>query len=99
MTMVRLMYPTESVEHKNDFVVLLFYFVQQNRAEIVGQSFNRSVQHDFDTRIEQLRSELRGNEERIRSQLRDKEAEIGALRSAVLSGSVNRQSLLDKRRF
>ena len=60
---------------------------------------NRSVQHGFDTRLEQLRSELRGSEERVKSELRDNEAEIGALRNAVLSGSANRQSLLDKRRF
>src|SRR5262245_59053502 len=59
----------------------------------------RSVQHDFDTRLEQLRSELRGNEERVKSELRDNEAEFAALRTSVLSGSNNRQSLLDKRRF
>lgn len=48
----------------------------------------RGVQHGFDVKIESVRSELRDNE-----------AEIASLRSAVLSGSAGRQSLLDKRRF
>jgi hypothetical protein len=48
----------------------------------------KSVQHTFDVQIERLRAELR-----------EKEAEISALRNTVLSGSANRQSLLDKRRF
>jgi hypothetical protein len=49
---------------------------------------SKSVQHDFDVRLEKLRSDLR-----------DKEAEISTLRNSVLSGSANRQALLDKRRF
>jgi len=49
--------------------------------------------------MEELRAELRKNEERFKSELRDKEAEIAALRNSILAGSVSRQSLLDKRRF
>jgi hypothetical protein len=48
----------------------------------------RGVQHQFDIKIEAVRSELRNSE-----------AEVSSLRSAVLSGSAGRQSLLDKRRF
>jgi hypothetical protein len=59
----------------------------------------KGVQHRFDVKIEEVRAELRKNEERFKSDLRDKESEISALRASVLSGSAGRQSLLDKRRF
>jgi hypothetical protein len=60
---------------------------------------SNSVQHRFNVQIEELRAELRKNEERFKSDLRDKEAEISTLRNNVLSGSAGRQALLDKRRF
>ena len=60
---------------------------------------SNSVQHRFNVEIEQLRAELRKNEERFKSDLRNKEDEISTLRNSVLSGSASRQALLDKRRF
>jgi len=57
------------------------------------------VQHRFNVKIEELRAELRKSEERFKSDLRDKEAEISALRNSLLGGSASRQALLDKRRF
>jgi hypothetical protein len=59
----------------------------------------RSVQHRFDAKLETIRADLRGTEERLRSDLRLKESEIAALRDGVLSGRVQRQTLLDKRRL
>jgi hypothetical protein len=59
----------------------------------------RGVQHRFDGKVENLRAELRINEERFKSDLRTKEDEISALREGVLSGRANRQALLDKRRL
>jgi hypothetical protein len=59
----------------------------------------KGVQHGFDVKIEALRAELRKAEEKFKSELRDKEAEIATLRSNVLAGSASRQALLDKRRF
>jgi hypothetical protein len=59
----------------------------------------KGIQHRFDGKIENLRAELRINEERLKSDLRAKEAEILALREGVLSGRINRQVLLDKRRL
>ena len=47
-----------------------------------------SVQHQFNERIEAVKSDLR-----------NREAEIAALRANVLAGSAGRQALLDKRRF
>ncbi len=60
---------------------------------------SKGVQHGFDVKIEELRAELRKNEERFKSELRDREAEIAILRNNVLAGSAGRQTLLDKRRF
>jgi hypothetical protein len=60
---------------------------------------SNSVQHRFNVKIEELRAELRKSEEGFKSDLRDKEAEISALRNSVLGGSASRQALLDKRRF
>jgi hypothetical protein len=59
----------------------------------------KGVQHHFDRQIEGVRAELRQNEERLKSDLRDRESEISALRNTVLDGSASRQSMLDKRRF
>jgi hypothetical protein len=59
----------------------------------------KGVQHHFDVQIEDVRAELRKSEERFKSELRDKEAEIATLRNTVLAGSASRQALLDKRRF
>jgi hypothetical protein len=59
----------------------------------------RGVQHRFDQRLEQLRTELRNTEEQFKGELRTKESEIAALRDGVLSGRIGRQALLDKRRL
>jgi hypothetical protein len=59
----------------------------------------KGVQYKFDKGIENLRTELRKNEESFKTDLRNKETEITLLRNAVLSGSASRQSLLDRRRF
>ena len=48
----------------------------------------KSVQHEFDGKLETLRADLRS-----------KEAQITALRSGALSGLVSRQAALDKRRL
>ena len=59
----------------------------------------RSVQHEFDTKLENIRADLHETEERLKSDLRLKECEISALRDGVLSGRAHRQALLDKRRM
>jgi hypothetical protein len=59
----------------------------------------KGVQFKFDQRIEKLRGELRKTEEKFKADLRAKESEINLLRTTVLTGSAQRQALLDKRRF
>ena len=62
-------------------------------------TIERSVQHTFDQKIENVRTDLRLSEERVKSEIRLKEAEISALRDGVLSGRGQRQALLDRRRL
>jgi hypothetical protein len=59
----------------------------------------KGVQHNFDVKHEELRATLKASEEELKSDLREKEVEIGILRNTVLSGSASRQALLDKRRL
>jgi hypothetical protein len=58
-----------------------------------------SIQHRFNVQIERVRTELRKSEADFNSLLRNREADIAALRNSVLSGSFSRQAMLDRRRF
>ena len=71
---------------------------------IAGKTWLRSriensVKHAFDQKIESVRADLRLNEERLKSELRSKEAEIAALRDGLLSGLGQRQASIDRRRL
>jgi hypothetical protein len=67
--------------------------------EAISARLGRSIQHEFDKKIEDVRSELRGSEERLKSELREKEAAISALRGGALSALTARQAAVDKRRL
>jgi hypothetical protein len=58
-----------------------------------------SVQHEFDEKLENLRTDLRKSEESFKADLRSKEVQIEALRSGALSVLASRQAALDKRRL
>lgn len=59
----------------------------------------KSVQHEFDIKLESLRADIRKSEELFRADLRSKERQIETLQSGALSGLATRQAALDKRRF
>jgi hypothetical protein len=67
--------------------------------ETISARLTRSIQHEFDKKIENVRSDFRATEERLKAQLREKEAEISALRGGALSALASRQASLDKRRL
>src|SRR5438105_1233155 len=67
--------------------------------ELISTRLTRTVQHEFDKKIESLRADFRASEERFKAELREKEAEISALRSGALSVLASRQAALDKRRL
>jgi hypothetical protein len=66
---------------------------------VISTRLTKSVQHEFDTKLEILRAELRKNEESFKSELRAKDAQIELLRSGAMSGLASRQAALDKRRI
>jgi hypothetical protein len=80
-------------------VALIIYAALLVAQFVFTKWVERGIQYRFDGKIENLRAELRANEERFKSDLRAKEAEISALREGALSGRANRQALLDKRRL
>ncbi|MBI3902634.1 MAG: hypothetical protein HY306_06785 [Nitrosomonadales bacterium] len=66
---------------------------------LIATRLTKSVQHEFDTKLESLRTELRKNEELFRADLRAKEAEIAVLRSGAMTAMASRQVAFDKRRL
>ena len=58
-----------------------------------------SVEHEFNAKLEALRTDLRKSEESFKADLRVKETQIEVLRSGALSGLASRQVALDKRRL
>jgi len=66
---------------------------------LISTRLTRSVEHEFNGKLETLKAQLRDSEERLKAELRNREGEIAALRSGALSALANRQALLDKRRL
>lgn len=59
----------------------------------------KSVEHEFNEKLETLKAEFRRGEERLRADIRAKEAEISSLRSGAMSALASRQVAIDKRRL
>jgi len=66
---------------------------------LIATRLTKSVQHEFDTKLESLRGELRKNEELFKADLRAKETEISVLRSDAMTAMASRQVAFDKRRL
>lgn len=66
---------------------------------IIATRLTKSVQHEFDSKLEVLRTQLRKSEESFKADLRAKEVQIELLRSGAISGLASRQAVLDKRRI
>lgn len=67
--------------------------------QLISTRLTKSVEHEFNTKIESVRMEMHASEERLKAQLREKEAEISALRSGALTALASRHASLDKRRL
>ncbi|WP_194249543.1 hypothetical protein [Chitinibacter fontanus] len=67
--------------------------------KLIITRLSRSVQHEFDQKLEIVRADLRASEEKFKAALREKEAEIAALRSGALSAIASRQAAIEKRRL
>lgn len=66
---------------------------------VISTRLTKSVEHEFNTKLESLRSQMRESEERLKAELRAKETEIAALRSGALTALASRQMAIDKRRL
>ena len=66
---------------------------------LISTRLTKSVAHEFNTKLETLRAQMREGEERLKAELRVKEAEIVALRSGALTALASRQMAFDKRRL
>jgi hypothetical protein len=62
-------------------------------------SVEKSIQHQFDQKLETLKAKLRSDEEELKSNLRAKDEQIAALRSGALAGMASRRIALDARRL
>jgi hypothetical protein len=65
----------------------------------IKASIEKRVQHQFDEKIESVRTELRKSEEKFKQEMQAREAEISALRVGVMGGRATRQAIIDKRRL
>jgi hypothetical protein len=66
---------------------------------LISTILTNSVKHEYDIKIEQLKNELRQNEESFKADLRAKETQIDALRNGALSGISNRQAAIFERQL
>ncbi len=67
--------------------------------QLIATRLKASVQHEFDQKLEAIRTDLRKSEETFKADLRAKEDQIAALQSGALAGMASRQAALDKRRL
>lgn len=77
----------------------LFSFALWLGRNLIATRLTKSVEYEFNARLESIKAEQRASEERLKADLKLKEAEITALRSGALSALASRQVALDKRRL
>lgn len=78
---------------------LLLGFVLWLSRKLIETRLTKSVEHEFNAKLEALRAELREKEELLKADLRSKETEIAALRSGAMTAMASRQMVLDRRRL
>ena len=60
---------------------------------------NNSIKHEYNEKLEALKTNFKKNEERLRADLNAKAAQIDALRAGALSGVINRHAVLYNRKL
>ncbi|MCI0420645.1 MAG: hypothetical protein L0312_15700, partial [Acidobacteria bacterium] len=66
---------------------------------LVLTRLTKSVQHEFDAKLETLRAVLRKNEEEFKAELRRKDDEITAIRTAAMTALASSQAEVERRRI
>lgn len=77
----------------------LFVAVLWLGKNVISTRLKKSVEHEFNEKLETVRSQIRDSEDRLKAEIRIKEVEIAALRNGALSALASRQIALDKRRL
>lgn len=67
--------------------------------KLIATRLLKSVEHEFNAKLEAVRAEFREKEEVLKADLRSKESEITDLRSGAMTAMASRQMALDKRRL
>jgi hypothetical protein len=67
--------------------------------KLIETRLTKSIEHEFNTKLEALRAEFRAKEELLKADLRSKETEIATLRGGAMTAMASRQMALDKRRL
>ncbi len=81
------------------FLTALFAATLWFTRKTIATYFTRGIEHEFEKKLEKLRSELRVRENELRAEIQAGENEIAALRSGALTGIASRQAALDQRRL
>lgn len=66
---------------------------------IISARLTKSVEHEFNEKIEKIRADYREREDKLRADLQARAAEIEALRAGALSAMSGRQAAIDVRRL
>lgn len=77
----------------------LFALVLWLARKLIATRLAKSVEHEFNAKLEAIRAEFHEKEELLKADLRLKESEIADLRSGAMSAMASRQIALDKRRL
>jgi hypothetical protein len=77
----------------------LFGYALYLGRHLIITRLTKSVEHEFNQKLESVRSQMRDSEERLKAELRTKETEISALRSGALTALASRHVAIDKRRL
>jgi hypothetical protein len=67
--------------------------------KLIETRLTKSVQHEFNTKLETLRADFRREEELLKADLRAKDRDIAVLRDGAMTAMASRQIALDKRRL
>lgn len=66
---------------------------------LIANRLTKSVEHEFDRKLEVIKAEQRRSEEHLKGEIRAKESQIVALQSGALTSMASRQQAIDKRRL
>ena len=74
-----------SITTTSSLVIVLWLF-----RNLIKTRLTKSVEHEFNIKLESVRSEFSKKEELLRADLRSRETEIAALRNGAITAMINR---------